>query len=251
MEHSFSASYFRQKFRSESLPFRYDNFELPDLDASVPELKADPSIRGLNVTIPYKKAIMPYLDDISSEARSIGAVNVIRSDGNGHWTGYNTDCFGFERSLLPRLCEKFGKAEDVQALVLGNGGASQAVQYVLARHHIPYYLVSRRKASGFSETFRPEAVMNYAECETAGLAARCRLVVNTTSLGMFPRINTCPLVDYRSIGSSHLAYDIVYNPRETLFLRKCRTSGACCIGGTEMLHLQAQEAWRIWTGKEW
>lgn len=240
--HSFSAAYFRKKFENEGLSgFEYLNFDFADLAQGVRQLRADIACRGFNVTVPYKQQIVVFLDKLSPEAQAIGAVNTVKIGRDGLWTGYNTDYIGFYESLKA-FCTESGMP---QALVLGNGGASQAVQYALYRNEIPYILVCRAPESIHSRAFAPQEVFSY-QTLPVGCLSRCRLVVNTTRLGMFPDTESCPPVPYNEITERHYAFDLVYNPEQTAFMRHCALQGAKVVNGLEMLHLQAEAAWKIW-----
>ncbi len=245
--HSFSAGYFREKFQKEGLDgFFYHNIDTADPESEIQRLKADFRYRGFNVTIPYKSLIIPFLNRLSPQAAAIGAVNTIRVEDNGDWIGHNTDCIGFFKSLQGL----FSSGEmPRKALVLGNGGASQAVQYALYSHHVPYVLVHRHRRAVERRVFKPESEWNYADLPPS-VVEQCDLVVNTTSLGMFPHTESCPDLPYGAIGARHKIFDLVYNPEETRFLQRCRLRGAQGKNGLEMLHLQADAAWRIWQGGE-
>lgn len=234
--HSFSARYFAEKFAREGISAEYLNFECTSLADFRSRIEGEyPHLRGFNVTIPHKQAIMPLLDELAPEAAAIGAVNVVcverRADGSTRWVGHNSDYIGFERSLQPLL-----QPCDTDALVLGTGGASKAVLYSLSRLGISAYPVSRN---------RREGVMAYEDL-TPEIMQRCSVVVNCTPLGMSPRVDACPALPYELLGPQHLLYDLVYNPAETLFLRKGSERGARTKNGAEMLERQALAAWEMW-----
>ena len=229
--HSFSARYFAEKFAAEGIDARYDNYDL----AGIEEVETLRRLSGFNVTIPYKQAVIPYLDGMSDEARAIGAVNTIRVD-NGRFYGYNTDVIGFRESLRDWLAE--ANASIRSALVLGTGGASKAVCYALTQLGIAWQLVSRTPKEGCLTN-------NDLRKETA--LASIDLVVNCTPLGTFPNVDTCPDLPYESLNPAIRLYDLVYNPEETLFLRRGREQGCPVKNGLEMLHRQAEAAWKIWT----
>lgn len=247
--HSFSAAYFREKFAREGLSScSYHNLDLVDFHPEISQIKSGSLYRGFNVTVPYKQEIFRYLDDVTKEARAIGAVNVIRAEGR-RWIGFNTDCAGFSRSLDAFLEEEnpdVAPVSGLRALVLGNGGASQAVQYVLSKKSIPYILVTRNPSRRSSpNVFSPEKVLAYGELDRDCVRGSL-LLVNTTSLGMYPVCDACPPIPYEAVGSRHRAFDLVYNPENTLFMEKCRQMGARVKNGLEMLHIQAEESWKIW-----
>lgn len=232
--HSFSKGFFSEKFQKEGIPARYLNFEVPSIEMLDDVLLEHPKLRGFNVTIPYKEAILPHLDHISAEAEKIGAVNVVKVD----WaddipilTGHNTDVVGFQQSLLTHL-----RPHHREALVLGTGGASKAVFYALKRMGITPHYVSRNAQPG---------ILTYAHLGSEWME-RCQIIVNCTPLGMSPNVDTCPDIPYEMIGAQHLLYDLVYNPEETLFLHIGKKQGAQIKNGAEMLRIQALEAWKIW-----
>ncbi|NVO20257.1 MAG: shikimate dehydrogenase [Bacteroidetes bacterium] len=236
LSHSWSAQYFRQKFEELQLEdHEYRLFPLEKIE-NFPGLLSDhPGILGLNVTIPHKVTIIDYLDGLSKEAREIGAVNCIRlreSAGSIETMGFNTDCYGFRRSLEP-LLEKYHR----NALILGTGGASKAVAHVLNELGIQFRFVSRNPESPL--------ILKYEELRKEILEQNT-LIINTTPLGMFPDIKSYPDIPYQFLNKKHLLYDLVYNPSETQFLRKGRQAGAMIKKGIEMLQLQAEESWRIW-----
>ncbi|MBR1712556.1 MAG: shikimate dehydrogenase [Alloprevotella sp.] len=241
--HSFSAQYFAEKFAREGRDAAYANFPMervPDLHAFAAER---PQLRGLNVTIPHKQAVIPQLDALSPEAEAIGAVNVVRVERGGgagagadgvRLVGYNTDAVGFRESLEPLLT-----GVERRALVLGTGGASRAVAHGLRQLGIAVRLVSR--------TRRGEGCVSYADVTPEVLAGHL-LVVNCSPVGMHPRTEDAPAIPYAALTPRHLLYDLVYNPLETAFLRRGRERGARTKNGLEMLHRQAEAAWRIWNG---
>jgi shikimate dehydrogenase len=234
LSHSFSGRYFAEKFARLGLSdtHRYDLFPLPEL-AALPGLLADiPDLRGLNVTIPYKQEVLAYLDELSPAAEQIGAVNTI-DIRDGRRVGHNTDVIGFRTDLLDLL----GADRPERALVLGTGGAARAVGWVLEALAIPATFVSRSPAAG---------QLHYAELD-APLMQQHRLVVNTTPLGMSPRVETKPDIPYSAIDANHYLYDLVYNPAETAFMAAGKAQGARTRNGLAMLTLQADAAWEIWT----
>lgn len=231
--HSFSMQYFTEKFHREGIRARYLNMEIESVAGLMDIIKAHPQLKGLNVTIPHKQAVMSLLTRISDEARAIGAVNCIKIEREPlSMTGYNTDVLGFEHSIKPLL-----QPHHTKALVLGTGGASKAVVYGLNRLGIKPVLVSRTPAEG---------MLGYHELSREVMAEHT-VIVNCTPLGTFPSVDTCPDIPYIYIGSNHLLYDLVYNPDNTLFLQRGEDRGATVKNGLEMLHLQAEAGWTIWT----
>ncbi|MFM9948886.1 MAG: shikimate dehydrogenase family protein [Saprospiraceae bacterium] len=231
LTHSFSKRYFSEKFEKEGLLHcRYELFPIAEIGLLPEILKNNPTLRGLNVTIPYKQAVLPFLDGFGEGIAKLGAVNVI-DISDGKLTGHNTDIAGFEQSLRNAL----GTERPEAALVLGTGGASKAVQFVLSKMQIPFRLVSRSQESDFHyDQLTKEIVLAH------------RLIVNTTPLGMSPNTETCPKIPYEAISQRHLLFDLVYNPEETAFLKKGRLQGARIQNGLEMLYTQADKAWAIW-----
>jgi shikimate dehydrogenase len=232
LTHSFSQKYFTEKWEREGIAdCSYTNFSLPGID-ELPGVLLDADLCGLNVTIPYKEKVIPFLHDRSAVVSEIGACNCIKVEGS-RLTGYNTDVVGFEQSLVRKLGDHHR-----EALVLGTGGAAKAVEYVLKKLGIGYRLVTRRP--------RPDtADMGYEEVD-ASLLAAYTLIVNTTPLGMHPKVSDCPPLPYAAVTSRHYLFDLIYNPSRTLFLQKGEERGAVVENGYEMLILQAEESWRIW-----
>lgn len=233
--HSFSAEYFNNKFQREGIDAKYENFEMPSVPDHLPALLAShKELRGLNVTIPHKEAVIPLLDEVSDEARRIGAVNVIavQHTGDGYRTkGYNSDIIGFSESIRPLL-----KPWHKRALVLGTGGASKAVIAGLEQLGVEPQYVSRT---------RREGILAYEDL-TADVMAQHTVIVNCTPLGMSPKTDACPDIPYSEITPRHLLFDLIYNPDTTLFLKKGNERGAATKNGLEMLHLQAEAGWRFW-----
>ena len=232
--HSFSISYFNEKFQNENINAKYINFEIPSIEALPEVLASNPELKGLNVTIPYKEKVMSYLDQISPEARAIGAVNVIRVIHKGNdvqLKGYNSDAIGFTKSIEPML-EKWHK----KALILGTGGASKAVNYGLRSLGIETVFVSRYERPGTIQYQRitPEIVKEY------------NVIVNCTPVGMYPRVDECPNLPYEAMDSHTILYDLIYNPDETLFMKRGTEYGANVKNGLEMLLLQAFASWEFW-----
>jgi shikimate dehydrogenase len=189
------------------------------------------AISGLNVTIPYKEAIIPFLDAMDSDAQAIGAVNTIKIE-NGKLTGYNTDHFGFENSLKPYL-----KPQHKKALILGTGGASKAIAFALKKLGIPYDYVSRTPSDGIKHT--------YESIAKDGLKGY-QIIINSTPIGTFPDLHACPALPYETLTTNHLLFDLIYNPEQTLFLKKGKMQKATTLNGLEMLRLQAEKSWEIW-----
>lgn len=232
LSHSFSPGYFAEKFLRERIDARYDAFPLARIEDFPALLKTHPELRGLNVTIPHKQAVISYMDALHPEAEAVGAVNCI-DFADGKLTGHNTDWRGFRDSLTPLL-----KSHQTRALVLGTGGASRAVGYALQTLCIGVTLVSRVATA---------ASISYDGVTPQILAAHT-LIVNTTPLGMYPAVDAAPTLPYAAVGPQHLLYDLVYNPRQTRFLALGAARGAATKNGQEMLELQAEASWKIWNG---
>lgn len=232
--HSFSRQFFSAMFAADNIEACYLNFELPDIGDLMEMLAEYDSLRGFNVTVPYKEQILPYLDEVSPEVAEIGAANVVKvehRDGDIFLKGYNTDLDGFVKSLRPQLTPDMKSA-----LVLGSGGASKAVVCGLRRLGIEPVVVSRSLHDG---------MIGYGDI-TADLLHRCLLIVNATPLGMFPDVESCPPLPYNLLDTRHLCYDLVYNPAQTQFMHRAAASGADVCNGLEMLMIQAFESWHIW-----
>jgi shikimate dehydrogenase len=253
LSHSFSKKYFTEKFEKEGIEdAKYDLFPLEHIKDLPALLHKIPNLCGLNVTVPYKMEVLKYLDWIEHDARSAGAVNCIRIAAEspvlaaftgevgvkGHdfrLEGFNTDIYGFEMSLRPLL-----KNHHDQALVLGDGGAAQAVKCVLDNLGIAFKSVTRKPIPGhilFSD-LKPHNLKDY------------KLIINTTPVGMSPNVDECPPIPYDAITDENLLYDLIYNPEQTLFLKKGEERGAVTKNGYEMLVLQAEKSWEIWNSKE-
>ncbi|GAB2581122.1 shikimate dehydrogenase family protein [Spirosoma areae] len=235
LTHSFSQRYFTEKFARDGITdSRYDLFEMPSL-AALPDLLTLTGLRGLNVTIPHKQAVLPYLDRLDESAEKIGAVNVIKLEADGSRTGYNSDYFGFRQSLTDWLTLLRQTPTDMQALVLGTGGASKAVTVALADLGISYTVVSRFKTSN---------TLTYDEVAT--ILGDYSLLINGSPVGTYPHIDEAPALPYDQLTSRHLLYDLVYNPAETKFMQLGRERGCAVHNGLRMLELQAEKAWEIW-----
>ena len=232
--HSFSRTFFSEKFQREHIDAEYVNFEVSSADALTDIVRLTPNLRGLNVTLPHKEAVIPLLDELSDEAREIGAVNVIRVR-EGRLKGFNSDIIGFMDSIRP-LLQPWHK----RALVLGTGGASRAIRVGLERLGLSWTYVSRTPAQGR---------LTYADL-TPQVMQDYQVVVNCSPVGMYPRVDACPDIPYHLLTSQHLLYDLVYNPLETLFLKRGAEQGATVKNGLEMLHRQAVASWEFWNGRE-
>ena len=236
LKHSFSKDYFNSKFLSERIDAEYINFEITSITELESVIKNHPKLKGLNVTIPYKEQVIPYLSKLSENARKIGAVNVIKIDRKKkkvELTGYNSDITGFKQSIEPLL-----QPHHQRALILGNGGAAKAIFYGLLQLGLSATYVSRQKSSGEILTY-PELSPEIMETHT--------VVVNCTPVGMWPKVDEYPLIPYQLLTGKHLLYDLLYNPNETLFMKKGEEQGALVKNGLEMLLLQAFAGWNIWT----
>ena len=226
--HSFSAKYFSEKFEREHIDAEYSLYPLKEITRERMNELLD-RLDGMNVTMPYKQEVIPYLERLDATAEAVGAVNVIHQR-----VGYNTDCLGFMESIEPLLHE-----QDKQALVLGTGGASKAACYGLRRLGVEPTLVSRTPTEG---------ILGYDQLTPEVLESHT-VIVNCTPLGMLPNIQTCPDIPYELISARHLLFDCVYNPEETLFLHRGKAQGATIRNGMEMLYGQAKAAWKIWNNE--
>ena len=230
IDYSFSRGYFKNKFETNKLECSYNNFDLETIE-DFEKLKNTTELSGLNVTIPYKQEVIPYLDAIDLEAQEIGAVNTIKIK-NGKLTGYNTDHFGFEYSLKPHL-----KPHHKNALILGTGGASKAVAFALKKLGIPFEYVSRTQSPSIKYTYESLSKKRIDEYQ---------IIINCTPLGTFPDVTKCPQIPYDQLTSNHLLFDLIYNPEETLFLKQGKKKNATTLNGLEMLRMQAEKSWEIW-----
>lgn len=232
ISYSFSKDYFTEKFSTENLTeCSYENFDIQDINDFPEIIKANRDLKGLNVTIPYKETIMPFLDELSERATKIGAVNVIKITKEGKLKGYNSDYYGFKKALEPLLLPHHKKA-----LILGTGGASKGVAYALEELGIQHTFVSRKPA---------ENAIDYSQI-TAEVFNENHIIINSTPLGTSPKTDEFPDIPYHFFTNSHIAFDLIYNPAETQFLKKAKAEGAIVKNGMEMLVFQAEKAWEIW-----
>ncbi len=231
ISYSFSAGYFNEKFTQLNLEHTYRNFDIDDIEDLRDIIANTKGLKGLNVTIPYKEEVIPLLDSLSKKAKKIGAVNTITISKKGKTKGYNTDWVGFKKALKPLLKKRHQKA-----LILGTGGASKAVAFALRELKIEYDFVSREGS---------EYILSYADLNKDAFE-EYQIIINTTPLGTFPNVNDCPPLNYRLFTKDHIAFDLVYNPEETLFLKKAKENGAKIKNGYDMLVYQAEKAWDIW-----
>lgn len=232
--HSFSSKYFTEKFQTEKVDAEYHNFQMEDVQELSEVLASSNNIAGLNITIPHKTNIFSFLNEVDETAKAIGAVNVVKTsktEDGYHLKGFNTDVIGFEKSLIPQL-----KPTHKKALVFGTGGASKAVIYVLKKLGIRYKYVSRTKSEG---QFAYDDI-------TSEIISEYTLLINCTPLGMSPKQSMCPDIPYGSITENHYLFDLIYNPEQTIFLKKGAAKGAQIKNGLDMLHIQADAAWEIW-----
>jgi len=231
LSHSFSKKYFADKFEREGLiNCSYENYPISSINELTALLKDCPGLEGLNVTIPYKEQVIPFLSGRSAVVEKINACNCIKIE-NGKLFGHNTDVTGFEISLTPKL-----KKHHRKALILGTGGAAKAVEYVLSKLGIQSSYVSRTASPGILgyESVSPQLLSEYT------------LIINTTPLGMYPGISTYPPIPYAAISNRHYLFDLVYNPAKTVFLQNGERFGAAISNGSDMLQIQAEESWKIW-----
>lgn len=233
ISYSFSKDFFNKKFEVEAIKnASYHNFDIESILDFPKVLKDHPELKGLNVTIPYKELVIPYLDKLDKKAKKIGAVNTIKISKKGKLTGYNTDYYGFKKSLKP-----FIKPHHKKALILGTGGASKAIAYALKKMKIDYSFVSRNASE--------HATYTYHELSENDIKNN-QILINCTPLGTFPNIEACPNIPYQAISSQHILFDLIYNPIETKFLALGKAKNATTINGLKMLELQANKAWEIW-----
>lgn len=231
IDYSFSRKYFNTKFEREQIPAKYLNFDLASIEEFPKIFEENEAISGLNVTIPYKQEVIPFLDKLADAAEEINAVNTIKIEKNGRLTGYNTDYIGFTEAIRPHL-----KEVHQNALILGTGGASKAVAYALKKLNIGYCFVSRRPGKN---------IISYGELDKFHLAD-FQIIVNTTPLGTFPDVDACPPIPFENVTENHLVFDLIYNPAETRLMKLAKEKGAQTLNGLRMLELQAEAAWEIW-----
>lgn len=232
INYSFSKGYFTEKFNTENFAgHTYENFDIPEIVAFPEIIKNNPDLKGLNVTIPYKESVIPFLDKLSKKAAKIGAVNTIKISKKGKLKGYNTDYYGFQKSLEPLL-----QAHHKNALILGTGGASKGVAYALDELNIPYTFVSREAK---------ENAICYDQIDAATFE-KYQIIINSTPVGTSPNTEAFPELPYANFTEKHIAYDLIYNPAETQFLKKAAAQGAQTKNGLDMLIFQAEKAWEIW-----
>jgi shikimate dehydrogenase len=226
LSHSFSSSYFNKKFFKERITnTRYLNFELSDI-SEFPQLIKKQNLSGINITIPYKESIIPFLDELSENAKRIGSVNTVQIS-NGKLIGHNTDIIGFKQSITPLLAGRN------TALILGDGGAAKAVKFTFNQLNISHKTINRNSSFDYSDI-------------TSKIIDFNTIIVNTTPLGMIPEIKNYPQIPYELLTEKHLLFDLIYNPKETLFLKYGRVNNACTKNGLEMLQIQAETSWNIW-----
>ena len=233
INYSFSKGYFTEKFNSEHFAgYTYENFDIQEISAFPEIIKNSPNLKGMNVTIPYKETVIPFLDKLYKKATLIGAVNTIKITKKGKLKGYNTDYYGFKKSLKPLLLPHHKKA-----LILGTGGASKGVAFALDELGIPYTFVSREAK---------ENSIDYSQINATSFD-NYQIIINCTPVGTSPNIEAFPLIPYEFFTEKHIAYDLIYNPGETQFLKKAKERGATIKNGSDMLIFQAEKAWKVWT----
>lgn len=232
LSHSFSKKYFTQKFAEESIDAKYELYPLSSIHQFEGLIQSTPNLQGLNVTIPYKKDVIQYLNNSTDAVKEMGACNCIKIE-DGKLFGHNTDVVGFELALAELL-----KPTHTHALILGTGGAAAAVEYVLKKHSINYAFVSRNSPSK-SKAFTYEQI-------DEDVIKEHTLIINSTPLGMYPKVDECPPIPYQYLTPHHYLFDLIYNPAETLFMKRGAQNGAATKNGGEMLIIQAEESWKIW-----
>lgn len=239
LSHSFSQGYFAEKFLKENEEdLQYLNFPIASINEFESLWKQQVNLQGLNVTIPYKKQVIPFLHHASDVVKKINACNCIRKYNNELY-GYNTDVIGFKKSLQPFL-----KPHHTHALILGTGGAAVAVEWVLQKLNIQYMFVSRKNST--TDTIVSADFISY-DALSADIIDQYTLIINTSPVGMYPNVDQAPILPYEALSSKHHLFDLIYNPAETMFMQKGLAQGATVQNGLEMLHLQAEESWRLWS----
>lgn len=232
ISYSFSEGYFTNKFKELGITdCKYSTFDLSDISKLKDLLASKPNLKGFNITIPYKEDVLDFLDEIDESANSIKAVNTVKIEGD-KLIGFNTDTFGFRTSIKP-----FFEPQHRKALILGTGGAAKAIAFVLEQLGVDYFYVSRNP--------KTEKEVSYSDL-TIEAITNFPFIINCSPVGTFPNVDVCPDIPYEGITPSHLLYDLVYNPEESLFLRNGKERGATIVNGLSMLHHQAEESWRIW-----
>jgi shikimate dehydrogenase len=232
ISYSFSKNHFTTKFENDALDYSYENFDIDDISKFPSIIKNNPELLGLNVTIPYKESIIPYLDELDADSQEIGAVNTIKIEASGKLIGFNTDHYGFQNSIKPFL-----KPNHKKALILGTGGASKGVAFALKNLNIPYDFVSRH--------YNRQAKFIYSDLSESVIETY-QIIINCTPLGTYPNVNECPDIPYDGLTREHLLFDLIYNPIQTKFLICGEIKGAAISNGFNMLELQAEKSWDIW-----
>lgn len=235
--HSFSRDFFTDFFSKNKLNHSYQNIEIENIEDIIPFIKENKNLKGFNVTIPYKESIIPFLDRIDETAKNVGAVNTVKIEKDGTLSGFNTDVIGFEKLLEDTTRLRDYETTSKEALIFGSGGASKAVQYVLSKKNIPFKVVTRKP--------KTDNDITYSEINESGFHSYL-LIINATPVGMFPNVNECLELPYSTIEKHNVFIDLIYNPLETLFLKKAKLHGASTYNGLKMLHEQAKAAWNIW-----
>lgn len=247
LSHSFSEQYFTEKFQREGIKdAMYRKFPITDISLVPDLIKCHPNLKGFNVTIPYKEKITPLLDELDETAKAVGAVNTVicqpsTPPGLTRLVGHNTDVYGFRQSIKPFLA-----SHHERALILGTGGASKAVEYVLREIGVECVFVTRHVALDSARS--DKTVLTYGQLNEH-VMAMCKLIVNCSPVGTFPNVDAAPEIPYEYVTKDHFLYDLVYNPVETEFLKRGKAKGALTLNGMDMLKMQAEAAWRVWNSK--
>ncbi|RAJ13040.1 shikimate dehydrogenase [Olleya aquimaris] len=233
ISYSFSQNYFTLKFKDENITnATYQNFDIQTIEDFKQQILTTNNLAGLNVTIPYKESIIPFLDRLDKKAEKIGAVNTIKFTKKGRLKGYNTDVYGFKKSIKPHL-----KKHHKQALILGTGGASKAIAFVLKELNMTYHFVSRQASKNTKYTY---------DTLTQEDISQHQIIINCSPVGTFPKVEEAPNIPYQGITDKHILFDLIYNPSETRFLKHGQSKGAVTINGYNMLVFQAEKSWKIW-----